>query len=121
MIKQKIKQFSWDYSVKTDIFNIRHINKKSKGNAELGDFTIDFDSNGNVIGIEIINASEFLNQVGITKEDLANLNNAKLTVTQKNNNMFVWIILRLPHDIEKCIPLPTPIVNENPQMAVAEA
>ncbi len=118
MIEQKTKQFTWDYNEKSDILNVRKINKKSDGNAELGDFTVDFDTKGNVIGIEIMNASEFLGQVGITKEELAKLNDAELTVTQKNNNMFVWMILRLPHNIEKCIPLPTPIVNEQRQMAV---
>jgi len=120
MIEQKTKQFTWDYHEKSDILNVRNINKKSDGNAELGDFTVDFDNNGNVIGIEIMNASEFLGQVGITKKEIINLTGAELTVTQKNNNMFVWMILRLPHNIEKCIPLPTPIINEE-QIAVVEA
>ncbi len=48
MIEQKTKQFTWDYNEKSDILNVRKINKKSDGNAELGDFTVDFDTKGNV-------------------------------------------------------------------------
>lgn len=120
MIKQKTKQFTWDYSEKCDILNIRKMDKKSKGNAELGDFTIDFDDGGTVIGIEIMNASEFLGQVGITKEELANLNDVELTITQKNKNMFVWVTFKLPHNVEKCIPLPAPIIDDG-QIAMVEA
>ena len=46
----KNKYLAWDYSVRSDILNIHKTGKKTEGNAELGDFTVDFDKNGKISG-----------------------------------------------------------------------
>jgi uncharacterized protein YuzE len=113
------KHFTWDYSEGSDILNIRKAHKKTEGGAELGDFTVDFDKNGNVVGIEIMNASEFFGQVGITKEQLEHLKEAELTVTQRDKRyMIIWVKVILPQNIERKIPVPAPIMME-PVAAVA--
>jgi len=122
MTMGKTKHFVWDYSERTDILNIRKSNKKIEGSAEIGDFTVDFDKQGNIIGIEIMNAADFLCQSGISKTDLAELKEAELNISHKNNNLtFIWIILKLPNNVEKKIPFPAPVVNEEPTAMMAEA
>ncbi len=57
-------QFRWDYSDSSDIFNIHKKGKLTIGSAELGDFTIDFDSIGNIVGLEIMNVTDFRINLG---------------------------------------------------------
>lgn len=108
MATGKSSSFVWDYS-RSDILNIHKADKKVAGSSELGDFTVDFDKEGNIIGVEITNASEFLSQVGISPEQLDSLHGAELILNQKDHNVtFILIKLRLPTG-EQTIPLPAPI------------
>lgn len=107
MIKAK---FLWDYSEKSDILNIHRAGKKTFGSDELGDFTIDFDKDGNVIGIEVMNASEFFTQIGISKDQLVHIKSAEISVQKKGSHNLIWLNLLLPNNVQKSVPLPTPIV-----------
>lgn len=115
----KERNFDWDYSKKSDILNIHKADQKIEGSAELEDFTVDFDKEGNVVGIEIMYASEFLSNVGIQKEQLSKILEAELLVTKKNNYAVIWIKLILPDlskesgeaVVEKKVTLPVPVIN----------
>ncbi|MEK6886708.1 MAG: DUF2283 domain-containing protein [Nanoarchaeota archaeon] len=116
MIKESISlnmsstNFSWDYSEKSDILNIRTKDKKTEGSAELGDFTIDFDKNKQVIGIEIANASDFFSQADISKDQLKELKSAELVINKKGRDYtFIWVKTTFSHGIELKLPIPTPI------------
>ena len=115
----KDKYFSWDYSEKSDILNVHKANKKTTGSAELGDFTVDFDKNGNVVGIEIMNASKFFKLVSIDKEQLENIKEAEIILQKRGEYMLVCIKLVLPKNIERVIPLPATVVNEAMPVATA--
>ena len=104
-------QFVWDYSERSDIFNIHKKGKAIKGSAELGDFTVDFDEEGNIMGIEIMNVSDFLQEAGISKADLSQLQEAEITVTPgRTNLMYIWIKLQLPQNVEKVLSIPAPVM-----------
>lgn len=115
----KGQKFVWDYSRKSDILNIHKAGRKVDGSAELEDFTIDFDKEGIVLGIEIMYASEFLSDAGIQKEQLAQIREAELIVNKRNNYAVIWIRLILPvlsekaseAVVEKKITLPVPVMN----------
>lgn len=105
------KYFKWDYSEKSDILHVHKQKKKVEGSAELGDFTFDFDKNGNVVGVEIINVSQFLQQMDIPKDQLNQIQCAEILIDRRNPAMtLVWVKLRLPNRIERRIPIPAPIV-----------
>ena len=111
-------KFNWDYSEKSDILNVHTIGKKTAGSAELGDFTIDFDKLGSIVGVEIMNASDFLGKAGITKAQLVDLQNAELSVTQKGGQfLIVWVMLKCAN-VEHIVPLPTPVVAERSSASV---
>ena len=93
------------------ILNIHKTAKNTQGSAEFGDFTVDFDKEGQVVGIEILNASEFVDKAVISKEELEGIKDAQLTITHKKDYTLVWFKLLLPHNIEKTVPLPTPILS----------
>ena len=113
------KYFVWDYNEKSDILNIHKRGKKVDGSAEFSDFSVDFDKNRNIVGVEITYASEFLNQIGIQKNQLAEIKSAEITVNKRNNYALVWVKLSVPVTIgtvlseaitEKKLPLPVPVV-----------
>lgn len=56
--------YNWDYSEYSDILHIRKKDQSTKGSVELGDFTLDFGSNDEIVGVEIEHASEFLGNRG---------------------------------------------------------
>lgn len=102
--------FDWDYSTDSDILNIHKIDKKTKGSAELGDFTVDFDEKDNVVGVEIMHASEFFKELGIIKSQLGTIKNAKILVDKRNPNYtLIFMGLVLVGEVERMIPIPAPI------------
>ncbi len=109
----KTNQFVWDYSDHSDIFNIHQENKQVQGSEELGDFTIDFDAEGNVVGLEIMNVTNFLQEAQISREQVLSLRDAELLVRQgKGGITYIWIKLVFPHEIERVIPVPAPVLQD---------
>ena len=103
--------YYYNYSEYSDILNIHKKNVLTKGSAELGDFTVDFGNDNDIVGIEIEHASEFFNNLDISKEFLKDLEDAKMVIDKRNNNcQIVFIVLKTHNDIKK-IPLPTTIAS----------
>lgn len=111
MSQGQYQHFTWDYSEASDILNIHKTGKRTEGSAELGDCTIDFDDHRNVIGLEIMHAAEFFQQVGIEKRQLKKLQKAELLLAQKGPNLtLIFVKLHFPQNVERVIPMPAPIV-----------
>lgn len=101
----------WDYSTYSDILNIHKKDKSTKGSAELGDFSIDFDDKGNIVGVEIMHASEFLKNFNIAKKQLENIKAAKILINKRNPQVtLVWLGLTLAGNIERQIPVMAPVI-----------
>jgi len=88
-------QYSWDYSPDSDILNVHAKGKKVKGSAELGEFTFDFDSDENIIGLEITNIAEIFNEL-INKEQLSEISGAKIALVTRGNATYALLYLKLP-------------------------
>ncbi|MDO8517614.1 MAG: hypothetical protein Q7S33_05830 [Nanoarchaeota archaeon] len=89
------------YNLEEDILNLSR-GKPSQASLEIGDFILDIDFDGFVSAIEILNASENL---GLSKEILENLSQAKMEIIYKPNYIFVMLIFNLK-GIEKEIRIP---------------
>ena len=74
---QNPKETYLDYDGENDIIYV-YQKGKFKGNVEIGGFVLDLDKDKKIIGVEILNASEVLGNVGITKDMLAETSGAKL-------------------------------------------
>lgn len=100
--------------------------EKSKGSVELGNLIIDFNRNGKVVGLELLNATKFLqdsvNQEAkdyITKEFLINIKSCDVDIKQKNNFLFIKITL-LKDDKYIFCPINAPLITEtSPALAYA--
>ena len=76
---------------------------KTKGSVEAmgGDIVIDFSKDKEVVGIEIMNASELLKNFDITKDMLSKAIAGNIRVSQQRNILLIAIILKMPKNIEK--------------------
>jgi uncharacterized protein YuzE len=72
---------------------------------EVGDFVIDVDSRGYIVGFEIINASENLN---ISEEFLEDIEKVSMSVVYKPNYVYIMLKLKLKEN-EKDISIPLTI------------
>ena len=104
-------EFNWDYSGYSDILHIHQKNSLTKGSAELGDFTLDFDKNDEIIGIEIEHASEFFNNLDINKQNLKAIQEAHIIIDKRNPGcQIMFLELKFPEATKK-ISLPLPIAG----------
>lgn len=58
-----MKEFKFSYDEESDDLFIYLEGSKSSGAVEIGDFVFDFDEHENLIGIQILNASEVLSKL----------------------------------------------------------
>ena len=66
--------------------------RKVKHSIDIGDFVIDIDMNGQVCGIEILDASENLK---LTSEQLQNIKKASMTIEYKDKTASIYLILKV--------------------------
>jgi|SRR3989344_4992589 len=104
-------KFNFDYSEYSDILHIHKTNENTKGSVELGDFTLDFGKNDEIVGVEIEHASEFFVNVDIDQKSLTELKSAEFVIDNKNPQVqIIFLKLEFPKAIKK-IPVPMPVVN----------
>jgi seryl-tRNA(Sec) selenium transferase len=60
----------------------------------IGEFHLEFNKNGEVIGVEILNASELLAEYDIPQKTLQNIEKTELKVVVRNNSLIVFLIIR---------------------------
>lgn len=58
-----MEKFNFSYDSSSDDLFIYLEGKKSKGAVEIGNFVLDFDSNGDLVAIQILNAHSVLSKV----------------------------------------------------------
>ena len=64
-----------------------------KGNIDLGDIILDLSTSGRVVGIEIMNASEFFNELGFKPENLNNITEAQIKASITKGSLIVFLEL----------------------------
>ena len=98
-----MKENMLDYDKENDILFIHRKDIKTKGSVEVmgGDIVIDFSKDKEVVGIEIMNASELLKAFDITEDMLSKAFAGDIRVAQQRNVLFLTIVLKMPKNVEK--------------------
>lgn len=84
------KKTEINYDTEEDILSLSK-GKKVKVSKDIGDFVIDFDYEGCVSGLEILNASESLK---IEPKELEKIEEATMTVTYRQKEIYISIVLK---------------------------
>lgn len=93
-VRQKMKTI--DYNKKYDILTIHNGFEKDErfeSNIDIGDLVLDVSTTGKIRGIEILNASDFLQEWGVTKSLLKELADAKFTAIRKHNAIIISLTI----------------------------
>lgn len=103
----------FDYDTKYDDLFIYNSDKKSRGAVEFGDLIIDFDSNMNVVAIEMTNASDYLSKLVdlFNKETLRKLKDCRFNAVRHKNMLIIKLLLVSEND-KINIPIQVPCVMD---------
>ena len=92
-----MKEYKFHYNAEDDILYIQNAVKNVEESVEFSeDIVLDLDKKGNVIGIEIFYAGEFLNLFNkeINKEFLEDLKDAHIEYRDFRNMWFIVLVLK---------------------------
>ena len=67
-----------------------------KDSIRMGDVILDFDNDKRIVGLEIMNATEFFEAFDLSREDLDNTESAKLSVNYSKDWAIIKISLSIP-------------------------
>lgn len=81
-----MQDFKFDYDEENDSLFTYLENSKSNGAVEVGDFVFDFDKKGNLVAMEIFNASELLKGVLSKMIELVKLKEFKVELFNFRNS-----------------------------------
>jgi uncharacterized protein YuzE len=87
------KELKIDYDFENDTLYL-YSEGNMKGSIELDSLIIDISKKGEILGIEIQNASDFLSKFlkkKVLREELTNINSAKINYKTVNNTIFVEV------------------------------
>ncbi len=88
------------------IISRKRDNERVKGNFELGeDIVISVTGNGKIVGIELRDASGFLQELGINPKILEQIKSGELIIEPKRNALFISFKLYLKPKKEQKIPI----------------
>ncbi len=98
------------YDEDTDDFIISNKNENEvvKNNFMFDDFTISLTGSGKIVGLEIRNASHFLEESGLDKNLLKKVKSAELRVIPKKDFIYIGIIFLFEENkqiIERKVPI----------------
>lgn|SRR3989338_8611314 len=119
-----MQKFNFSYDKENDDLFIYSSKSKSKGCVELGNLVFDYDSKGELVGLQIMKASASLEdmsgqKISIVSEILKNLKECKVETKLKNNLLTIKVYLFSDaKEIASVISVPS-IIESSPSLAYA--
>jgi uncharacterized protein YuzE len=80
-----MEKFGFDYDAENDDLFAFKENGKSAGAVELGNFLLDFDEKGNLVAMEILDASKVLSKILSKVFSLAKIKEVKVNIINLRN------------------------------------
>ncbi len=120
-----MKKYNFSYDKENDDLFLFRSDRKSKGSIEFGNFIIDFDKNRNVVGLQILDAIDFLSQATPmnrreVKKVLKELTNCRVDSFQMKNMILIKFLLSSKNKKETPVAIPVPdIRSKSPALVYA--
>ncbi|MEM4245067.1 MAG: DUF2283 domain-containing protein [Candidatus Nanoarchaeia archaeon] len=113
-----MQEFNFDYDKENDDLFLYSGKSKSKGSVEIGGIILDYNTKKELVGIELMNASEILKDITDGKCVLDVLNNLEVCkVDVKRKNKMIIIKLLLLSKKREIMPiLSIPIMKKSPAL-----
>lgn len=108
-IKKKLmaKETQFNYDKENDTLFI-YKKEAVKGSIDVGNYIVDFTHEGNVAGLEIMNASEVLKNLGVENPSdfLENVKQVKFKAVQKQDSIAVYFVISSKTEVSSSIAIP---------------
>ena len=89
-----LKDLSFSYDRLNDLLYIYKKDSNVYSNVIIGEFHLEFDKAGELVGVEIHKASEILKEYSISKKLLENIKKTELKVVITNNSLLVFLVIQ---------------------------
>ena len=107
----KICKFHYDDFSDRLFISCRSESEKVYGSVRVLNLIIDFTTENKAVSVEIMQASKYLESLGINPEILDRLTNAELVFNQKRDGYLIYFILHAGNQVER---IPYNIIAEKP-------
>jgi uncharacterized protein YuzE len=118
-----MQKFNFSYDKENDDLFIFNPKSKSRGSVELGNIILDFNAKKELVGIQIMDASNIIADIineksySLVKKLLSNLKSCRVDIKPKGNFLIVKIFLMSKvKEISPVLPLPS-IKETSPALA----
>ncbi len=121
-MKSKMQKFNYD-SENDDLF-LYNPKSKSKGSVELGDIILDYNTQKDLVGMQIMNASKLIKEltykdISFVKTILTGLKKCTVDIVPKNNIILIKLSLYSGTEhLSSAIPVPS-LLESGPALAEA--
>jgi uncharacterized protein YuzE len=113
-----IRKFKFDYDYENDGLFIYDPKCKSKASVDIDDMIIDYNNKKEVAAIELLNASKFFKDLGITdmditKDVLNDIVECRIDIIPKNNFFIIRFLLSFNSSKQLVTPVYVPTIHEH--------
>src|SRR3989344_5441935 len=111
-----IKKYKFDYDPENDSLFIYNSESKSSSSVEIDDLIIDYNSNKEISGLELLNASQFFKDINLegqplSKALLKEIVDCRLEIIPKNNFVVLKFLLVFKANKIVTTPIMIPTIN----------
>ncbi|MFT4309320.1 MAG: DUF2283 domain-containing protein [Candidatus Woesearchaeota archaeon] len=97
-----MKKYDFHYDSNYDSLFIHQLDRKSSGSIDMGDIILDYDSNEEFVGIQLLNASELISDnTGETRIKSMLKNLTKCSIRTLDKKGIVTIVILLESTVQK--------------------
>lgn len=93
-----IRHLEFNYDKLNDLLYVYKKKSSVYSNVMIGEFHLEFSKDREVVGVEILKASELLGEYDIPKKFLENIENINIKVVVRNNSLLIFLII---HSLNK--------------------
>lgn len=88
-----VKGLTYSYDEENDLFYAHKKDANVYSNVVIGEFHLEVTKQGEIVGIEILRASEVLQEYGISKKILEHMDEVRLKVIVRNDSLLVFLLI----------------------------
>lgn len=100
-----IRDLKFNYDNLNDLLYVYKENSSVYVNVVIGDFHVEFSKEWQVVGMEILNASDLLEEYDVSKDMLENIKKIEIKTVNRDNSLLIFLMIASLADVEKAVPI----------------
>lgn len=99
-----VKNLKFNYDSLNDLLYVYKPESNVYANVVIGEFHLEFDKNGEVVGLEVLKASEILSEYEVSEETLKNIEKINIKIVIRDNSLLMFLMIFALNE-QKSIPV----------------